>query len=317
MKPLQHIMTIIAVAVVAFIAATAGIRYAQAGSALTSQALREIEPVHAALSTQPESIIGAYVTGVPNSLDAVNNLESQATANLSVVMYYSGWGEQFKTSFAADLDEMHVTPLVQIQPTTVSLAEIMDGSQDGYLISYANAVRLYGHAVILSFGEKMNGNWYSWGYGHNSPAEFVGAWRHIVNLFQSAGADNVTWLWTVNSMTGTGNRVSEPGRWWPGSRYVTWVGIDGYYTDPDETFMTLFGPTIADIRKVTDLPILITDTGASPQAGKATKIADLLGGIKRNKMLGFVWHDAKGAADWRLDTPPAIAAFRAAANKVR
>ena len=26
--------------------------------------------------------------------------------------------------------------------------------------------------------------------------------------------------------------------WWPGKRYVTWVGIDGYYYLPSETFFS-------------------------------------------------------------------------------
>ena len=54
----------------------------------------------------------------------------------------------------------------------------------------------------------------------------MAAWRHIVTLFRAEGADNVTWLWTINRDThGTG----PIGKWWPGKAYVTWVGIDGYY----------------------------------------------------------------------------------------
>ena len=38
----------------------------------------------------------------------------------------------------------------------------------------------------------------SWGYRHTSPAAFVAAWRHVVNVFRAQGAYNVTWLWTIN-----------------------------------------------------------------------------------------------------------------------
>ena len=58
--------------------------------------------------------------------------------------------------------------------------------------------RRTGRAVIIGFGHEMNGYWYSWGYRHTSPAVFVAAWRHIVTVFRQQGADNVTWLWTVN-----------------------------------------------------------------------------------------------------------------------
>ena len=29
--------------------------------------------------------------------------------------------------------------------------------------------------------------------------------------------------------------------WWPGTNYVTWVGIDGYYLKPSDTFSSVFG----------------------------------------------------------------------------
>lgn len=36
---------------------------------------------------------------------------------------------------------------------------------------------------------------------------FVAAWRHIVTIFHGRGADNVTWLWTINQdRPGTGMR---------------------------------------------------------------------------------------------------------------
>lgn len=160
----------------------------------------------------------------------------------------------------------------------------------------------------------MNGDWYSWGYRHTSAAEFVAAWRHVVTVFKEQGAGNVTWLWTVNSLAGGGTRIVNPDAWWPGSQYVTWVGIDGYYYRADETFATLFGPTVTDIRAVTRDPILIAETGAAPQADPIAKIADLFAGVRADHMLGLVWFDAKGNEDWRIDTPAAFAAFGRAAG---
>ena len=85
----------------------------------------------------------------------------------------------------------------------------------------------------------MNAPWYSWGYGHVRPSVFVAAWRHIVTLFRSEGADNVTWLWTLNQdRPGTGPVAA----WWPGASYVTWVGIDGYYFRPSDTFASGLRP---------------------------------------------------------------------------
>ena len=73
--------------------------------------------------------------------------------------------------------------------------------------AYAKAVRSYRHPVILSFGHEMNGDWYSWGYRHTSPATFVAAWRHIVNAVPPLDARNVTWLWTVNIIDASDGRI--------------------------------------------------------------------------------------------------------------
>ena len=112
-----------------------------------------------------------------------------------------------------------------------------------YLESFATDVAGYGartgQGVIIGFGHEMNGSWYPWGYRHVAPALFVAAWRHIVKLFRQQGADDVTWLWTVNIISG--GRIPSPAPWWPGSAYVTWVGIDGYYFKPSWSFLRFSG----------------------------------------------------------------------------
>ena len=121
----------------------------------------------------------------------------------------------------------------------------------------------------------------------------MAAWRHIVTVFRALGAGNVTWLWTVNIINDTQQRQDPfPGPWWPGSSYVTWVGIDGYYLKPSWQFAPLFGPTIGAVRALTGDPILIAETGAMPAAGQPAKIADLFAGIHAYGLLGFVWFDS-------------------------
>ena len=163
----------------------------------------------------------------------------------------------------------------------------------------------------------MNGDWYPWGYTKTSPAVFVAAWRHIVTLFRALGAKNVTWLWTVNIINDTQKgTIPSPNRWWPGSAYVTWVGIDGYYLKSSWKFAPLFGPTITAVHKLTDDPILIAETGAVPSSGQPTKIADLFAGIHAYGLLGFVWYDSTNSIhqDFGLSSPAAVAAFRRGAS---
>ncbi len=266
--------------------------------------------------TAPESYLGVYATGVPESYAGVSAFTAATGVRPNVVVYYSGWYEPFKVSFAAAAARHDAVPLVQIDPTDVSLAAIASGHYDSYLRSYAAAVKAFGSRVILSFGHEMNGHWYSWGYQHTSPAVFVAAWRHVVTVFRAVGARHVTWLWTVN-ISGRRHSIPSPARWWPGNSYVSWVGIDGYYYKPSWTFASLFGPTIKAVRALTIDPILIAETSVEPTAGKPAKIADLFAGVRAYGLLGFVWFNAKGDQDWSLSGTAAVGAFRRGAEAYR
>ncbi len=314
MKPVKLAAAAVLLAVAAFAAVHVAMRSEHAGNAASRSALAAIAPAHAALPAGPEAYVGVYVPGVPQSVTPVEQFASRAGTRLGIASYYSGWNEPFRVDFASALYRLHIIPLVQIEPAKVTLAAIADGSQDGYLVSYANQVRSYRHAVILSFAHEMNGAWYRWGYGHASASVFIAAWRHIVTVFKAQGADNVTWLWTVNSLAVRGVKVVNPDAWWPGSQYVDWVGIDGYYYGAQQTFGGLFGPVMTDIRAVTRDPVLISETGVAPKAGQVAKIADLFAGVRADHLLGLVWFDAKGNEDWRIDTPAAFAAFAKAAG---
>jgi mannan endo-1,4-beta-mannosidase len=267
-----------------------------------------------ALPTATASYLGLYAPGVPQSLSGLDSFTKSTGVRPNLVSYYSGWGEPFWTSFAVRAREHHAVPLVQIDPTGISVAAIASGRYARYLTAYAHEVGAYGQPVILSFGHEMNGDWYSWAYRHTSPAVFVAAWRYIVDTFRNAGVRNVTWLWTVNAIQPKPHLVPSPAAWWPGRSYVTWVGMDGYFLRPSAQFATVFGPTVAAVRRLTRDPILISESAAVPAAGQPAKIADLFAGIRTYDLLGFVWFNARTDNDYRIRSPAAIAAFRRGAG---
>jgi mannan endo-1,4-beta-mannosidase len=266
-----------------------------------------------ALPTSSDSYIGLYSNGAPSSYAGVTAFTKATGVKPSVVLYYSGWLEPFQMDFARTVADNGGVPLVQLDPKGVSIGAIATGEYDAYLSAYAKAVRAYGQPVILSFGHEMNGDWYSWGYRNTPAAVFVAAWRHIVTLFRALGARNVTWLWTVNIIHKHAN-VPSPGAWWPGKLYVNWVGIDGYYYNSQSVFASLFGPTIAAVRTLTQDPILISETGAAITADQPVKVTDLFAGVHLYGLLGFVWFNSVHIEDWILSGPAALAAFRRGAE---
>jgi mannan endo-1,4-beta-mannosidase len=270
-------------------------------------------PLPVKLPTTPQSYLGIFAKSFPSSYSGLAAFARATGSKPDVAMYYSGWYVPFPTGFARTAASNGVVPLVQMDPDNANVSAIASGQYDAYLSEYAEAVRAYHDPVIMSFGHEMNGDWYSWGYKHASPAEFVAAWRHIVRLFRALGAQNVTWLWTVNVINDTQRgKIPSPNAWWPGSAYVNWVGIDGYYLKPSWQFAPLFGPTIGDVRSLTADPILIAETGAVRAAGQPSKITDLFNGVRAYGLLGFIWFDSTNSINqnFGVSSPAAIAAFR-------
>jgi Glycosyl hydrolase family 26 len=274
-------------------------------------------PAYAPLRSKPSSYLGVFPSGSPSGYQPVAAFAAAIDQRPNLAGYFSGWAEPFDTRFADTLRSHHIIPLVQINPTDASMAGIADGDYDGsYLRPYADSVRDFGSAVVIGFGPEMNANWTPWGYGHVAPSLFVKAWQHVVTVFSEQGARNVTWLWTVQAdQPGTG-----PIRdWWPGSSYVNWVGIDGFYYRPADTFNTVFGPTIDQVRTFTTKAVLLAETAVGPQAGQFSKILNLFSGMAAYKTLGLVWFDIDQTRDagiyhqdWQiLSNSPAATSFRA------
>jgi mannan endo-1,4-beta-mannosidase len=293
----SRLVMILAVVLAAAAVAGAGTRLARSSS-------HRPAAVHASLAPTLASYLGVFEPGAPPGYGAIASFAQAVDRRPNLVGYYSGWAEPFDTSFAEMLHKHGITPFVQIDPTDASVAAIAAGTYDDYLRSYADSVRDFGHPVVIGFGHEMNAWWYSWGYRHVPAATFVAAWQHIWTLFRQEGADNVTWLWTLEAdESGTGPVAS----WWPGAKYVNWVGIDGYYRHPSDTFASVFGNTINQVRAFTGRPVLLSETAVGPGAGQFVKIPDLFHGMAVYNTLGLVWFDKDqqgvtgGGQDWRIE----------------
>jgi mannan endo-1,4-beta-mannosidase len=273
--------------------------------------------VHASLPSTGFGYLGVYEGSntTPGQYAQVEQFAQAVGRQPNIVMYYTSWGEPFSIPFAQTALQHGATLLVDLDPTSTSCAAIAAGQQDAFLQSYAQAVKAFGYPVIISFGHEMNGSWYPWGWTNTQPAAFVAAWRHVVDVFRQVGADNVTWLWTINAVNSYEGPIAD---YWPGAGYVTWVGLDAYYYDPGDDFSSVFGSSIAEIRQVTSKPILIAETAIGQVTGQAASIPGLFAGVSQAGLLGFVWYDQAQDdgiyhQDWQLEgNSAAVAAFRAA-----
>jgi mannan endo-1,4-beta-mannosidase len=282
--------------------------------------------VHQTLVPKTASYLGVFEkgtpAGAPPSYGSVERFSDMASQKPNLVAYYSGWAQPFNVSYARMLHSHGAIPLVQVDPSFAKVPAVAAGDYDTYLRSYADSVRDYGHAVVIGFGHEMNGNWYSWGYQQTSPGEFVAAWRHLVTVFREEGAYNVTWLWTVNQQRPSGTQPIKA--WWPGTNYVTWVGIDGYYVRPTDTFQSVFGQTVTQVRNITQKPILLSEAGVSPKVNRFADITQIFNNVQSQNLLGVVWFDEKQSPqgpyrqDWQIENVgPARTAFQQGISELK
>lgn len=79
-------------------------------------------------------------------------------------------------------------------------------------------------------GNRKSGGveWFWWGNG--GPENYVALWRHVFDRCQSAGLNNLIWIWTTQ--VGYGDDLSmgilKDTAWYPGDKYVDLIGRDAY-----------------------------------------------------------------------------------------
>jgi len=268
---------------------------------------------YASLPARPASYLGVYEGASPGSYQQVLQFGRATGTSPNIALYFSSLSEPFQSQFAAEAWAHGATPAVQIDPliagAPASLSELAAGRFDPLIRAYADRVASFGHPVIIGFAHEPNGFWYPWGEDNVKPAVWIAAWRHFVDVFRQQGADNVTWLWTMNLQSSGTLPISD---WWPGASYVTWIGLDGYYATAEDTFNSIFDSAISTIRRITRDPVLISETAVAGSAAQPGQIRNLFTAIRHRGGLGFIWFDENTPrGTWRLDgDQPAIQAFR-------
>jgi len=202
------------------------------------------------------------------------------------------------------------------QQPAYSLDRIAAGDRDGYLRRWAAALRSWGHPVTVRFGHEMNGSSYPWseGVNGNRPGDYVAAWRHVLDVFASAGADKVSWMWSPTTPYPGSTSLAEL---YPGAEYVDEVALDGYNWGRSEWWSrwtppaALFATGLGALRSIAPgKPIVIAETASAERGGsKADWIWGLLAYLGGQRgITGFIWFQHSKEHDWRLDSSPAAAA---------
>lgn len=308
-----------AVAVLA-IAPFAGAWVASNGSAPTSVRPGSPSPSPSSSTKKPlayprvnkpcQGKIAEPFTGVATSGNFAANVASfrhYTGAHLRVVEFYNPFPGPFRRAEADQAVALHALPLIQLNPRRISMAELAAGAYDGDIRAYAEQVRTFGCKVMLSFGHEMNGWWYTWGLPTTTPKVFKAAWRHLHDVFAAEHVHNVIWSWDPThqySLSKGGGRAYPASTWFPGNKYVDWIGIDGY-VGGGQTFDDVFRYQLRDLRRVTRKPIYLAETGVGDGSAVARQVANLFAGIVHWHLAGLVWFDLNRKNSWSVEGKPA------------
>jgi hypothetical protein len=249
-------------------------------------------------------LIGVYQPNSPGSFNQITAFAAEAGFTPRITSYYtSSFAQPFAVSFAKQAAAQGTQVLVQWQPRGTTNTAIAAGQEDAAIIAAAKAVASVNYQVIISYGQEMNGDWYNWGnIAPNTAAEYIAAYQHIWDVFQQQGVRNVTWLWDPN-ISYEGSPALK--NWYPGDQYVDWVGLDGYFGQPTDTFSSVFGPSITELRTFTGKPLLIAETGVAGSTG-AEQLTSIFQGASLVGAVGVVYFDEAQTGDsmhqdWRLE----------------
>jgi mannan endo-1,4-beta-mannosidase len=281
--------------------------------------------------------LGAYVPLSPRVSYAPLDTYAAMVGHMPAIVWgVEYWGDPqrsgFPTQTIENFDQRGIMPMINWQPSIAessvnpvqpqySWTSIASGKYDAYVRAWAIDAKANGHPLYVRLMHEMNGNWYPWGYhinGNTDPADFVRAWRHIVDIFRAVGANNVGFVWCVDARTWTPADKAL----YPGDDYVDWVAIDGYNSDrPWIDLYRRFNPSYTDLTALSTKPFMIAEIGSveNPRPTGQTKADWIKQGLLQEipqsfpRVRAVIWFDSNQGADrnWTVDSSPAsLAAFK-------
>jgi beta-mannanase len=302
-------------------------------AALVSAALLALVPSASAVQ------FGAHTDGAvyDGSVAKIDALQRRLDRHIGIVNWYQNWsanpGSDWVSVFHPELvqavTESDRTPLLTWEPWDPAagpgqpryrLARIARGEYDGYVERWARGLRDLHTRVFLRPMHEMNGNWYPWSgeARGNDAGDYRAAWRHLHDIFDRVGADNVRWVWCVNNTDVPATRANRMERFYPGARYVDVLSMDGYNwgaLKPEwggwNSFRSVFKEAYHRLKALGDQPIWIAEVGSAPDGGdKGQWVRNMFDTAQDwDRLKAIVWFDVDKEQDWSAS--PVAGAFRA------
>lgn len=263
------------------------------------------------------------------STDRIKEFTNLAGKGIAWAYFSDNWtdGISFPHDAVRDIDAAGAVPFIRMMPRSgffsgrvdpeYSLQNIIDGRYDQDLREWARDAKRTKMNLLLEFGTEVNSDWFSWNGKYNGagetykygdpdisdgPERFVDAYRHIVKIFRSEEANNVTWFYHINAYSTPKRDWNTPKAYYPGDDYVDWVGVSVYGAQLQGDEVRSFESIMSDVypmlsREFSNKPLAVLEWGAteSPHFDKAAWIHDALSAVSKGqypliKAIAY-WHE--------------------------
>jgi hypothetical protein len=246
--------------------------------------------------------------------EALARLEEQIGRPVAIERVYERWGDPFPTR--SDLASAALGHILYVswRPVTESWATIASGADDAEVAARADAVRAFGQPMYFSFNHEPENDG-----ALGTPAEFVAAYRHVVNVFRARGVTNVAFAWTMMSSSFV-DGAAEADSFYPGDAYVDVIGVDGYNWYPGKpgsrwrSFEDVLAPAHA-FAVGKGIPMIVAEYGVQEDPDtpgrKAAWIRDALTTTKSwTNVKALLYYDSTQIYPWIVDSSSsALSAF--------
>jgi mannan endo-1,4-beta-mannosidase len=177
---------------------------------------------------------GAWVGGMDGNPSVLNSFDQSIGRASTVASIFRGYGATFPSAGDVALTDAGQRSLLVAWYLNEggNFSSYTSGSQNTYLDQEAATAKAYGRPVYIRPWAEMNGDWQDFQptpsgtkvHG-GTPAQFIAAWRYVVNRFRADGATNVRWVFNP---TADYTALPAVNTIWPGAGYVDVLGLDGY-----------------------------------------------------------------------------------------
>lgn len=148
------------------------------------------------------------------------------------------------------------------------------GNWDAYIRDFARSVAGCGLIVYMRYAHEMNGDWYPWS---RDTADYVAAWRRMVDIFRAEGATNAKFVYSMNpSVWVPPAEFEKPVRdYWPGADYVDFLGSTMINFGKRKSYgVAEFAERLSLMRSYFDKEMIITELNTATE-GRLKWMTDL------------------------------------------